>query len=43
MNNLSFGDSRHQYYETICGVAAPGPPAWMEWGFAGPPLGRAEP
>jgi 5-oxoprolinase (ATP-hydrolysing) len=29
MNNLSFGDARHQYYETICGGAGAGP------GFAG--------
>lgn len=25
MNNLSFGDARHQYYETICGGAGAGP------------------
>ena len=29
MNNLSFGDERHQYYETICGGSGAGP------GFAG--------
>ncbi len=29
MNNLTFGNSRHQYYETICGGAGAGP------GFAG--------
>jgi len=29
MNNLSFGDASHQYYETICGGAGAGP------GFAG--------
>jgi 5-oxoprolinase (ATP-hydrolysing) len=29
MNNLSFGDSEHQYYETICGGCGAGP------GFAG--------
>jgi 5-oxoprolinase (ATP-hydrolysing) len=29
MNNLLFGDSRHQYYETICGGTGAGP------GFAG--------
>jgi 5-oxoprolinase (ATP-hydrolysing) len=25
MNNLSFGNSRHQYYETLCGGAGAGP------------------
>jgi 5-oxoprolinase (ATP-hydrolysing) len=25
MNNLTFGDDRHQYYETICGGAGAGP------------------
>jgi len=25
MNNLTFGDERHQYYETICGGAGAGP------------------
>ena len=25
MNNLSFGDDRHQYYETVCGGAGAGP------------------
>ncbi|MFA5123587.1 hydantoinase B/oxoprolinase family protein [Zavarzinia sp.] len=25
MNNLTFGDQRHQYYETICGGAGAGP------------------
>jgi 5-oxoprolinase (ATP-hydrolysing) len=25
MNNLTFGDARHQYYETICGGAGAGP------------------
>ncbi|MEO5374230.1 MAG: hydantoinase B/oxoprolinase family protein [Alphaproteobacteria bacterium] len=25
MNNLTFGDGRHQYYETICGGAGAGP------------------
>ncbi len=25
MNNLSFGDARHQYYETICGGTGAGP------------------
>lgn len=29
MNNLTFGDSTHQYYETLCGGAGAGP------GFAG--------
>ena len=29
MNNLSFGDESHQYYETICGGAGAGP------GFSG--------
>lgn len=29
MNNFSFGDARHQYYETVCGGAGAGP------GFAG--------
>lgn len=29
MNNFSFGDSRHQYYETVCGGTGAGP------GFAG--------
>jgi 5-oxoprolinase (ATP-hydrolysing) len=29
MNNFSFGDSRHQYYETLCGGTGAGP------GFAG--------
>lgn len=29
MNNFSFGDARHQYYETLCGGAGAGP------GFAG--------
>ncbi|MBI4967459.1 MAG: hydantoinase B/oxoprolinase family protein [Rhodospirillales bacterium] len=29
MNNFTFGDDRHQYYETICGGAGAGP------GFAG--------
>jgi 5-oxoprolinase (ATP-hydrolysing) len=31
MNNLSFGDARHQYYETVCGGAGAGP------GFPGAP------
>lgn len=25
MNNLTFGNARHQYYETICGGAGAGP------------------
>jgi 5-oxoprolinase (ATP-hydrolysing) len=29
MNNLTFGNARHQYYETLCGGAGAGP------GFAG--------
>src|SRR5690606_22560158 len=29
MNNFTFGDGRHQYYETLCGGAGAGP------GFAG--------
>ena len=25
MNNVTFGNERHQYYETVCGGSAPAP------------------